>query len=83
MFHGYGHRRVTLERHRAGEHLVQHDAHRIQIRAFVAWALGWQIDGRSEKRRRAGHSRHVESVSDAEVGEFRDTVGNPSGRWMA
>ena len=66
-------RRVALERHAAREHLVEHDAERVDVglRADAAPArlLGREVLGRADDRADLGHLR-VAGVRDAEIGDL-------------
>ena len=66
-------RRVALERHAAGEHLVEHDAERVDVglRADAAAArlLGREVLRRADDRADLGHLR-IAGVRDAEVGHL-------------
>ena len=77
MLHGDLDRRVARERDVAGEHLVQHDAQRVEIRAGVdggaAGLFGREVLRRADDRPGLGHLRRARA-RDPEVGHLQAAV---------
>ena len=78
MLHGDLDRCVARERDVAGEHLVQHDAERVEIGARIdggaAGLLGREVLRRADDRSRLGHLRRTRA-RDPEVGHLEAAVG--------
>ena len=78
---------LGLERRLAGEHLVEQDAERVDVRAGVDVLahrlLGRDVVGGAEHPARLGEPVGLERAGDAEVGDLRPALGVDRGRSAA
>ena len=74
MLHGHGDLVLAVERHIPGEHLVEDDAERVDVRLAVDVVaerlLGRDVVGRAEHAAVGGQPVLVERAGDAEVGDL-------------
>ncbi len=77
VLHGHGHVRLAAERHPPGEHLVEHHAEAVQVRALVrrpSLGLFRRKVGRRAHHRSGARQRRVTHARDAEVGDDHATA---------